>query len=103
MTERVSTTSEPETPKPEELSEFAKRLAGFEDTHLLSEAGPSTESYKPKYLTKLQKFSFGLGHVINDIMGVLWFSYALTFLQIVVRLRPAVSASLLFFGKKTYF
>lgn len=97
MTEMLSAASEP--PKAEELGEFGKKLAGFEDTPLLSEPGPSSKSYTPKYLTRLQKFSFGLGHVINDIMGVLWFSFALTFLQIVVQLRPAVSASLLFFGK----
>lgn len=97
MAEVAGSSSEP--PKSGDLSDFAKRLAGFEETPLLSESGSSSQTYSPIYLTRLQKFSFGLGHVINDIMGVLWFSYGLTFLQIVVHLKPAVSASLIFFGK----
>ncbi|XKL66253.1 hypothetical protein PGB90_009673 [Kerria lacca] len=46
-----------------------------------------------------QKFSFGLGHVINDVSSALWFSYALIFLQIIVNLQPTVSASLFFVGQ----
>lgn len=91
-------TSKTSEPAQNDSSEFSKRLAaGTESTPLLTSNHNQTNW--PTNLSQLQKYSFGLGHVINDIMGVLWFSYALLFLQVVVDLTPTVSALLLFIGK----
>lgn len=78
------------------MNDFAKRLAKKENTPLLLD---NKFIYPIVHLTKQQKFSFGLGHVINDVSSALWFSYALIFLQIIVNLQPTVSASLFFVGE----
>ncbi|XP_065215095.1 major facilitator superfamily domain-containing protein 12-like [Planococcus citri] len=81
-----------------EISEFAKKLQENENEPLLSR---EKNQQIPRNLSTLQKLSFGLGHVINDILGVLWFSYALIFLQIVARIPPTISALLMFLGQFT--
>lgn len=97
MSNQPSTSKTQESVK-SQSSEFSKRLAvSSESTPLLSLKDDPPDL--PGYLTKLQKYSFGLGHVINDITGVLWFSYALLFLQVVVDLTPTVSALLILLGK----
>lgn len=85
--------------KEDEMSDFAKKLKeGHETEPLLQKLDQI-----PKNLSNLQKISFGLGHVINDILGVLWFSYALIFFQIVAGIQPTISALLMFLGKNEFF
>jgi len=81
-------------------SEFAKRLAVSETAPLLTPSDGRT--FLSMDLNQAQRLSFGLGHVINDITGVLWFSYALLFLQLIVHLSSTTSAALLFLGKYIY-
>lgn len=78
-------------------SEFAKRLTISENVPLL--APQEGRTFLSMDLNQAQRLSFGLGHVINDITGVLWFSYALLFLQLIVHLSATTSAMLLFLGE----
>lgn len=78
-------------------SEFAKRLTIPETAPLLTPK--EGRAFLSMDLNQVQRLSFNLGHVINDITGVLWFSYALLFFQFIVHLSSTTSAALLFLGK----
>ena len=81
-------------------TEFAKKLITSETAPLLTSSDGRT--FLSMDLNFAQRLSFGLGHVINDITGVLWFSYALLFLQLIVHLSSNTSAALLFLGESKY-
>lgn len=44
------------------------------------------------------KAAYSLGHVFNDLVAVMWFSYTLIFLQRVVLLEPVTAGSLMLLG-----
>ncbi|XP_074035967.1 major facilitator superfamily domain-containing protein 12-like [Leptinotarsa decemlineata] len=47
----------------------------------------------------LQKISFGLGHVFNDLCAAMWFSYTLFYLQVVLTMESRTAGLLLMIGQ----
>ncbi|KAF5274912.1 hypothetical protein FQR65_LT16840 [Abscondita terminalis] len=47
----------------------------------------------------MQKLSFGLGHVYNDLCAAVWFSYTLFYLHIVLQLESATAGTLIMLGQ----
>ncbi|KAK5639425.1 hypothetical protein RI129_011917 [Pyrocoelia pectoralis] len=47
----------------------------------------------------MQKLSFGLGHVYNDLCAAVWFSYTLFYLQVVLQLESATAGTLIMLGQ----
>lgn len=45
-----------------------------------------------------EKLTFGLGNAFNDLTAMMWFSYLLLFLQIVLQIPAATAGFLIFFG-----
>ncbi|CAG9858312.1 unnamed protein product [Phyllotreta striolata] len=55
----------------------------------------------PKLLClSLQKISYGLGHIFNDLCAAMWFSYTLFYLQVVLNMGAATAGLLLMIGYK---
>lgn len=50
-------------------------------------------------LSKKQKFSYGVGHVLNDICASMWFSYLLVFFHFVLGFDPLLSGTLMLIGQ----
>lgn len=50
-------------------------------------------------LSKKQKFSYGVGHVLNDICASMWFSYLLVFFHFVLGFDPVLSGMLMLIGQ----
>lgn len=47
----------------------------------------------------VQKVSFGLGHIFNDLCAAMWFSYTLFYLQVVLTMESTTAGILLMTGK----
>lgn len=47
----------------------------------------------------LQKISYGLGHIFNDLCAAMWFSYTLFYLQVVINMGATTAGLLLMIGK----
>jgi Na+/melibiose symporter-like transporter len=47
-----------------------------------------------------RKLSYGLGHVPNDLVASMWFSYLLIYLDDVVNFRPALAGYMMLIGLK---
>ncbi|XP_072391386.1 major facilitator superfamily domain-containing protein 12-like isoform X1 [Diabrotica undecimpunctata] len=47
----------------------------------------------------LQKLSYGLGHIFNDLCAAMWFSYTLFFLQVVLEMKSTTAGFLLMIGQ----
>ncbi|KAK4871773.1 hypothetical protein RN001_015897 [Aquatica leii] len=47
----------------------------------------------------MQKLSFGLGHVYNDLCAAVWFSYTLFYFHIVLQLESATAGILIMLGQ----
>lgn len=48
----------------------------------------------------VQKLSFGLGHVFNDLCAAMWFSYTLFYLHVVLNIESTTAGTLLMIGKR---
>lgn len=46
----------------------------------------------------LEKISYGLGHVFNDLCAAMWFSYTLFYLQVVLQMEATTAGLLLMIG-----
>lgn len=46
----------------------------------------------------VQKLSFGLGHVFNDLCAAMWFSYTLFYLHVVLNVASSTAGTLLMIG-----
>lgn len=51
-------------------------------------------------LSFAKKFSYGVGHVLNDLTASMWFSYLLIYLHRVVNFSNALSGYVMLLGKK---
>ncbi|KAG5879219.1 hypothetical protein JTB14_026717 [Gonioctena quinquepunctata] len=47
----------------------------------------------------LQKISFGLGHIFNDLCAAMWFSYTLFYLQVVLTIESGTAGILVMIGQ----
>ncbi|ENN71198.1 hypothetical protein YQE_12127, partial [Dendroctonus ponderosae] len=47
----------------------------------------------------VQKLSFGLGHVFNDLCAAMWFSYTLFYLHVVLNIESTTAGTLLMIGQ----
>ncbi|KAL1498164.1 hypothetical protein ABEB36_009006 [Hypothenemus hampei] len=47
----------------------------------------------------IQKLSFGLGHVFNDLCAAMWFSYTLFYLHVVLNISSTTAGTLLMIGQ----
>ncbi|KAJ8929824.1 hypothetical protein NQ314_017422 [Rhamnusium bicolor] len=47
----------------------------------------------------VQKISFGLGHIFNDLCAAMWFSYTLFYLQVVLTIESTTAGTLLMVGQ----
>ncbi|CAH1135916.1 unnamed protein product [Ceutorhynchus assimilis] len=47
----------------------------------------------------VQKLSFGLGHVFNDLCAAMWFSYTLFYLNVVLNIQSTTAGTLLMIGQ----
>ncbi|XP_060522466.1 major facilitator superfamily domain-containing protein 12-like [Cylas formicarius] len=56
------------------------------------------ERFRPT-CSSLQKISFGLGHVFNDLCAAMWFSYTLFYLQVVLSIPSTTAGTLLMIGQ----
>lgn len=52
----------------------------------------------PVSCTSLQKISYGLGHVFNDLCAAMWFSYTLFYFQVVLQMESSTAGLLLMIG-----
>uniref|UniRef100_A0ABD2XKT3 Uncharacterized protein n=1 Tax=Trichogramma kaykai TaxID=54128 RepID=A0ABD2XKT3_9HYME len=51
-----------------------------------------------KSMSLTTRTAYALGHVFNDLVAAMWFSYTLIFLQRVALFRPITAGSLLLLG-----
>lgn len=49
-------------------------------------------------LSLVKKFSFGVGHVLNDLTASMWFSYLLIYLHRVVNFSNSLSGYVMLLG-----
>ncbi|XP_066260688.1 major facilitator superfamily domain-containing protein 12-like isoform X2 [Euwallacea similis] len=56
------------------------------------------ESFTPT-CSIIQKVSFGLGHVFNDLCAAMWFSYTLFYLNVVLNIQSTTAGTLLMIGQ----
>ncbi|CAG7826359.1 unnamed protein product, partial [Allacma fusca] len=74
---------------------YSTRLPGR-----LSRQGVHNEDLlKPMQLNFLKKIAIGSGHVYNDLVAGMWFSYLLVYMQNVMGLSPASSGYVMLLGQ----
>ncbi|KAK3759213.1 hypothetical protein RRG08_054934 [Elysia crispata] len=59
------------------------------------------DDHSARALTNFQRFSYGVGHVLNDLTASMWFSYLLIFLQKVDRFENVLAGNLMLIGQVT--
>ncbi|KAB0801069.1 hypothetical protein PPYR_05423 [Photinus pyralis] len=47
----------------------------------------------------MQKLSFGMGHIYNDLCAAVWFSYTLFYLQVVLQVESSTAGTLIMLGQ----
>ena len=52
-----------------------------------------------RLLTKRQKFAYGVGHVLNDIVASMWFTYLIVFFNHVLGFNSVLSGTVLLIGQ----
>ncbi|XP_022239401.1 major facilitator superfamily domain-containing protein 12-like [Limulus polyphemus] len=57
------------------------------------------KNVKKKQLSLRTKLAFSVGHVFNDLCASMWFSYLLTFLELVLRFESRMTGALLLLGQ----
>ncbi|RUS80621.1 hypothetical protein EGW08_011631 [Elysia chlorotica] len=57
------------------------------------------DDHNARALTNFQRFSYGVGHVLNDLTASMWFSYLLIFLQKVDLFKNVLAGNLMLIGQ----
>ncbi|GFN80566.1 major facilitator superfamily domain-containing protein 12 [Plakobranchus ocellatus] len=58
-----------------------------------------TDDHNGRVLSNVQRFSYGVGHVLNDLTASMWFSYLLIFLQKVDLFSNFLAGNLMLIGQ----
>lgn len=51
-------------------------------------------------LSVVKKFSYGVGHVLNDLTASMWFSYLLIYLHRIVNFENSTAGYMMLIGKR---
>ncbi|XP_033108141.1 major facilitator superfamily domain-containing protein 12-like, partial [Anneissia japonica] len=56
---------------------------------------------EPKTLPLIRRYTYGVGHVLNDLCASMWFSYLLLYFHQVLNFNNAIAGYLMFLGQVT--